>query len=519
MPLPSLPLLDRRRPSSYLRPLLTLLLSAALAACGGGGSSSDDLDLIGATNVIGQADYISGSANRATSVSALGLAQPLGGIATDGTNFFIADYGNHRVLGYASVPGPTTPALFVLGQDSTTGNLPGTGPTGLYIAYGVRSSAFEIPECLATQATAVLQFGGDESSNGEFTTRVVWHSNAPDVLYVADGINPGPDGILLAAGTLVGLKPGQAQLSATFSSFTATASVEIRASDSARIDPQLTDITERLSQPFHLLLRPTAESPEQDETNSVVWSFARPTASAAVESSTGIVSANSASSGAIELRARLLGCGREFGLPLRVSTPRDLRIDYEQGSELRLPVGYSEALSVYAEFATEGSAPQNLSTLVEIDGLDDDRLSITSGTEALYVQALDTSTSSGADTGFTLRLPDRSLSVASKRWQTTDAELLSFVLSPDTLNVIYPATGQFTAVGLFDDGVTRPVSRLVAWSSDDTSVVFAIGLVDDAGQVTVPNAEVTTTATATIAAAVDDASEFAVLRGYPAGSK
>ncbi|WP_273454308.1 hypothetical protein [Nevskia ramosa] len=395
----------------------------------------------------------------------------------------------------------------------------GTGPTGLYIAYGVRSSAFEIPECLATQATAILQFGGDESSNGDFTSRVVWHSNAPDILYVADGINAGPDGILLAAGTLVGLKPGQAQLSATFSSFTATASVEIRALDSARIDPQLTDITERLAQPFHLLLRPTAESPEQDETSSVVWSFARPTASAAVESTTGIVTANSASSDAIELRARLLGCGREYGLPLRVSTPRNLRVDYEQGSELRLPVGYSEALSVYAEFATDGSIAQNLSTLVEIDGLDDDRLSITPGTDALYVQALETNSSAVADTGFTLRLPDRSLSVASKRWQTTDAELLSFVLSPDTLNVIYPATGQFTAVGLFDDGVSRPVSRHVAWSSDDTAVVFATGLVDDAGKVTVPNSEVTTTVTATIAAAVDDASEFAVLRGYPAGTK
>lgn len=390
----------------------------------------------------------------------------------------------------------------------------GTGPTGLYIAYGVRSSAFDIPECLATQATAILQFGGDESSNGDFTTRVVWHSNAPDVLYVADGINTGPDGILLAAGTLVGLKPGQAQLSATFSSFTATASVEVRALAGARIDPQLTDITERLAQPFHLLLRPTVESPEQDETSSVAWSLVRPTASASVESTTGIVTANSASSEAIALRARLLGCGREYDLPLRVSTPRNLRVDYEQGSELRLPVGYSEALSVYAEFATEGSVAQNLSTLVEIDGLDDDRLSVTPGTDALYVQALETI----ADTGFTLRLPDRSLSIASKRWQTTDAELLSFVLSPDTLNVIYPATGQFTAIGLFDDGVSRPVSRHVAWSSDDTSVVFATGLVDEAGKVTVPNSEVTTTVTATIAAAVDDATEFAVLRGYPAGT-
>ena len=391
----------------------------------------------------------------------------------------------------------------------------GTGPTALYIAYGTRTTAFEIPECLGTAATAVLEFGDSTTNVGDFTSRVVWHSSAPDILYVADGINAGPDGVLLNAGTLVGLKPGQAQLSATFSTFTATASVEVRALAGVRIDPQLTDISERLDQQFRLLVRPTAESPEQDETASVRWSFARTTASAAVETATGLVTANSANSTPIELRARLLACGRELGLPLRVSTPRNLRVDYEMGSELRLPVGYSEALRVYAEFATEGSVAQNLSTVVEIDGLDDDRLGITNGTAALYVQALETI----AGTGFTLRLPDRSLSIASKRWQTTNAELLRFALSPATISVIYPATGQFAVTGLFDDGVSRPVTRHVAWSSDDSSISVATGLLDTAGEVTVPNGEVTTTVTATIAGAVDDSTEFATLRGYPAGSR
>lgn len=139
MPLTSLRLLDRRPslPRPRARLLLPLLLASLISACGGAGSSDDDLELISATNVIGQADYVSGSANRGGSVSALSLAQPLGGIATDGTNFFVADYGNHRVLGYASVPGPTTPALFVLGQDSLTTNLPGTGPTQLALPASV----------------------------------------------------------------------------------------------------------------------------------------------------------------------------------------------------------------------------------------------------------------------------------------------------------------------------------------------------------------------------------------------
>ncbi len=139
MPLTLLPLLDRRPslPRPRARLLLPLLLAALVGACGGGGSDDADIELISASNVIGQADYVSGSANRGGAVSALGLAQPLGGIATDGSRFFVADYGNHRVLGYASVPGPTTPALFVLGQDSLTSNTPATGPTRMALPASV----------------------------------------------------------------------------------------------------------------------------------------------------------------------------------------------------------------------------------------------------------------------------------------------------------------------------------------------------------------------------------------------
>lgn len=136
MPVP-LPRPSSRAPLPH-RLAKTLLLSTVvlLSACGGGGSD-DDVELIAAGAVIGQADFLSGSANRGSSVSGLGLAQPLGGIATDGSNFFVADYGNHRVLGYFSVPGPTTPAAFVLGQDSLTANSPGTGPTRLALPASV----------------------------------------------------------------------------------------------------------------------------------------------------------------------------------------------------------------------------------------------------------------------------------------------------------------------------------------------------------------------------------------------
>lgn len=126
--------------SSPFRRLLCLsaVLPALLAsACGGASEDDDDPELILATRVIGQADFTSGSANRGAAVSALGLAQPLGPVATDGTRFFIADYGNHRVLGYAEIPTATTAALFVLGQDSATASTPGTGPTRMALPASV----------------------------------------------------------------------------------------------------------------------------------------------------------------------------------------------------------------------------------------------------------------------------------------------------------------------------------------------------------------------------------------------
>lgn len=401
------------------------------------------------------------------------------------------------------------------GADLTVGS--GTGPTGLYLAYGsTATGSIQVPECVAAQVTAVLVFAGDDASTGDFSSRVVWTSSAPDTVYVSDGVNAGPDGVVVPAGSVIGLKPGQAQLTATFSEFSASTSVEVVALAGLRIAPALTDLVPDLDQPFQLLLRPTAQRPELDVTTSAQWQFAAPTAIAAVDAGAGVVSANSARDGqSATLVARVPGCGREVSLPLRVSTPTALQVDYEQGSELRLPEGYSEALTVSARFATADSVAQNLASQIEIDDLDDDRLTVARGDTRLYVQAVD---ASEAPTGFTLRLPDRSLSIASKRWQVTDTALLRVTLAPEDLRIRYPDTGLLVASGLFADGVTRPISRHVAWTSDDPTVSIAVGVTDDAGTVTVPDAEVTTTIGAANTQATDDADDFVTLRGYAASS-
>lgn len=128
----------RLRAPAYWLPIL-LCLPLLLTACGGGGSTDDDnIDFIQAFGVLGQANYSSGSANRGAAVSAAGLAQPLGSIASNGTLFYVADYGNHRVLGYNTIPtslGAT--ADFVIGQASATSNTPATGPMQLALPASV----------------------------------------------------------------------------------------------------------------------------------------------------------------------------------------------------------------------------------------------------------------------------------------------------------------------------------------------------------------------------------------------
>lgn len=121
--------------------LIPALLPTLLAGCSGsnsGGSSDSSADLVEAFGLVGQADFIGGQSNRGDTVSALGIAQPLGGIATDGQHFYLADYGNHRVLGWNAIPAdPATPPDFVLGQDSFTAAAPGTAANRLALPSSV----------------------------------------------------------------------------------------------------------------------------------------------------------------------------------------------------------------------------------------------------------------------------------------------------------------------------------------------------------------------------------------------
>lgn len=81
-----------------------------------------------ATNVIGQADLVSGSANRGVFPPTANTFSFPSGVATLGSRLYVSDLGNHRTLGFNAVPtSADTGANFVVGQSSFAGA--GTGTT------------------------------------------------------------------------------------------------------------------------------------------------------------------------------------------------------------------------------------------------------------------------------------------------------------------------------------------------------------------------------------------------------
>lgn len=102
-----------------------------LTACGGGGSSDSSTSIQGAFKyasvVVGQTSFSGYQPNQGGAVGATTLAQPTGAVATDGTELFIPDQNNSRVLGFSSIPAANgAAASFVVGQDSFTSGGPQT---------------------------------------------------------------------------------------------------------------------------------------------------------------------------------------------------------------------------------------------------------------------------------------------------------------------------------------------------------------------------------------------------------
>lgn len=97
--------------------------------------------------VLGQPDATSGEENRGGAVNARSFRWPHA-IAGDERRLFVADAGNHRVLGWDSIPREDCDAAIVLGQPGFT-----TASEFPYVAQG--PSRLRFPYCLAMEGSRV----------------------------------------------------------------------------------------------------------------------------------------------------------------------------------------------------------------------------------------------------------------------------------------------------------------------------------------------------------------------------
>jgi len=127
------------------RSWIPLVLCSLLAmGCGGGGGDGGDGPAIdlgafpAATIVIGQADFLTDTANQGGPVAANGLNTPL--LSPAAGSLYICDNNNSRILGYTAVPtADNADADFVLGQADFVSN-----------STGLSASAFNRPGAVAS---------------------------------------------------------------------------------------------------------------------------------------------------------------------------------------------------------------------------------------------------------------------------------------------------------------------------------------------------------------------------------
>lgn len=362
----------------------------------------------------------------------------------------------------------------------------GTKPVELFLGVGTRSASVELSECGSASLSAYVVFDGENGTSvGDYTGRALMASDDPATVFISDGITPSPAGTVHAAGTVLGLRPGVAIIHASYLDFVADISVAVRPLSALKIEPALSHVAENLPQKFDLIARSGETLPEQDVSSLASWSFEPPTARASVGAE-GAVQANSARAGeddeTLSLVARLPECGRLIEHQFRVAPVAGIELEYEFGDETLLPLATSESIRVYARFADQGAARQNLSAAAELSDVPDELLNVQQDGDAIYVGTLEETGSAG----FTLEVSSGAgFSMPTKTWSLQDRTLHHVDITPSILALRYPDEGQLHAIGTFTDGTQRDITRHVAWASLDSEALSVSSAQSDAGLVTV----------------------------------
>ncbi|MGH8518722.1 MAG: hypothetical protein ACREUE_14825 [Panacagrimonas sp.] len=384
----------------------------------------------------------------------------------------------------------------------------GTYPVELFLGVGERQSAVSLDECTSVQLGAYVRFDGDAPQIGDYAALATFTSSDPTTVFVSDGVTSSPDGEYFQRGGLIALKKGLATISATYLSFRATLVVQVTELSGLRIEPVLTDIAEDLPQKFDLIATFSEARPEQDASDTASWSFEPGTARAAVDTG-GEVQANSARDDqALTLIARLPECGRTATRTFRVSPIQSVSMEYEFPEDVRLPLGMSERLRLYAHFAAAGATVQNISRSAEVDNVPDDYITadvktntpptniselvnaVDIGDDLVLVQALTEDEGREGGAAFDIHIESGpGFDLRTRTWDLIETRVDDLRIEPEELVIRYPDRRRLSAIAHFSNGMERDISREVNWTSLDSTSLAVSSEVDDAGTVEVANVD------------------------------
>lgn len=387
-----------------------------------------------------------------------------------------------------SSPAKALLALIALSISACNSVGAGTQPTGLVVGGPSGETSVDIAECSIFNLYAYLEVNDEVDTTADFSSRVDWSSDNPTIAEVSNGdvVPEGlSDGQVYQRGVVIARQPGAATIRAHYLDFSSTIVINVSGLSALSIEPALTTLAAGTSQQF-VLQGQVADSVEAvDFSANAQWSFTTPTTNLRLsDDASGTLIAGSSGDSTTTLQARLSECGRHTSTQLKVATPSAYRIEYDNGDNPRLPLGYSEAFSVWADFNSGQS--QNLSAQISTDLDDDDPLqalvaqSSPPGQERvlIYTQA------ETADQAFEIILPgEDEIRLISKAWTVSEQDLQA-ISSPQTESqLVFPDTAQLQVMGQFDDGNVLDISRHVDWSSADDSLLSVSNVAANAGEI------------------------------------
>lgn len=377
----------------------------------------------------------------------------------------------------------------------------GGGPVAVRIQSSDSTSELQTVECAATQLTAIATFTGGSAGDHDVSTRVTWTSSNPGVIDVSNGeIETAPaSGDYFPAGTVIARTTGDAIIRADYAGLYASFSVSADAIASMRISPALTRMAPDSQTNFRLYVRPKSDRLEQDFTDSATWRVPSNSSAAEMASYSTVQAHANPLETPFTVEARLYACDRSITRELRLSRPLALQLSYEQPQDAAVPLVLGDRIRVDAVFDDANAPPQNLSaqvnvetasgyapdiaeasaTLGQVQSSDDDStcnaLSLTAPCTYLelndYVQVSGLQKNKVVQLSFGYDPSGLNLSVLSRPYLFADTDATSLRLAARNAQLQFPNLGQAEAYAGFADGIERPVTRYVSWSTEDSDLL------------------------------------------------